>query len=404
MNVEIRKVEASDAKFKDIDRIKVQVNAELTSLKTELAEKDTTKNLFLKEGENEFDVDLAIQYLTMIKDKEWSKLKTENPGAWIMAVQIILESKGYNVGKIDGILWDATKRVVREFQTKEMPPEEVDGWPGNLTMNKLLWGEVIGNQNGVVEISADQELIKKFALVLDSPEINLYTRQGYAGKYLFSKWILYYLWDDKALPQYYDSREDKRMNNEESTKQAVLELKSKVISDLGLQAKEWWIYSRNWYKGEYLFDDRWTLHYSGSDGALPQYYNYSTKNRSIEKNTQAILTKYNLKLTQWWFYVNDREWIYGFDSKGTLFYRSDSEWIQKLENGQWIRPTYSELPDLLKTRSATIKLLWLKKNKGWHYTRKGFSGTYIFNEWWQLTFHSKDTSPQIYKEGTREIA
>ena len=37
-------------------------------------------------------MDLVKQYLTTIKDKEWKGLKAENSSAWIMAVQIGLES------------------------------------------------------------------------------------------------------------------------------------------------------------------------------------------------------------------------------------------------------------------------------------------------------------------------
>jgi len=38
-------------------------------------------------------------YLTTIKQKNWSDLTSKNSSAWIMAVQIALEERGIDVGK-----------------------------------------------------------------------------------------------------------------------------------------------------------------------------------------------------------------------------------------------------------------------------------------------------------------
>jgi hypothetical protein len=47
-------------------------------------------------------MDLVKKYLETKKDKSYSELLTsQNTSAWIMAVQIVLCSVGYDVGKVD---------------------------------------------------------------------------------------------------------------------------------------------------------------------------------------------------------------------------------------------------------------------------------------------------------------
>ena len=83
----------------------------LNKLKDELKDKDTKE---------------AWEYLI---SKDWSV-------AWIMAVQIILESIWIEVWKIDWIFWDNTKEWVRKFQAANwLKP---DWYPGKNTLDKLF--------------------------------------------------------------------------------------------------------------------------------------------------------------------------------------------------------------------------------------------------------------------------
>ncbi|MDR2540302.1 MAG: peptidoglycan-binding protein [Candidatus Peribacteria bacterium] len=103
----------STENFKEIDRVKDQINQELQNLK-----KTTEQTLFHKNnGEKvEYDMDLVKEYLTSKQNKSYAELSKEKSSAWIMAVQIALESMDHDVGKIDGILGASTKKAVADFQ------------------------------------------------------------------------------------------------------------------------------------------------------------------------------------------------------------------------------------------------------------------------------------------------
>ena len=75
-------------------------------------------------------------YLRTIQQKNWSQLTSKNSSAWIMAVQIALEKRGIDVGKVDGIFGAGTKAAVRTFQ--EENEITADGLPGPQTIAKLL--------------------------------------------------------------------------------------------------------------------------------------------------------------------------------------------------------------------------------------------------------------------------
>ena len=77
-------------------------------------------------------------YLTTIKQKNWSDLTSKNSSAWIMAVQIALEKRGIDVGKVDGIFGAGTKAAVKKFQ--EENKITADGLPGPQTITELLKG------------------------------------------------------------------------------------------------------------------------------------------------------------------------------------------------------------------------------------------------------------------------
>ena len=84
--------------------------------------------------------------LDKVQDKEWREawnhLKGDNPAAWFMAVQIALRNpalgggnNGYNVWKIDGLLWKDTRAWVVAFQQANQL--EADWFPGKNTLQKI---------------------------------------------------------------------------------------------------------------------------------------------------------------------------------------------------------------------------------------------------------------------------
>ena len=98
----------------------------------------------------------AMQYLQNAKDKSWSDLLQDSRN-WIMAVQIVLKDKWYNVWKIDWILGRRTKAWVKEFQRKIwFTWRDIDWLPGPKTINAILqgwvedWGDEGERDNGVI--------------------------------------------------------------------------------------------------------------------------------------------------------------------------------------------------------------------------------------------------------------
>ena len=74
-------------------RVTQQIKAELNKLQSEIANTTKSEKFYeIKDGTVHYHMDLVKQYLRTIKDKEWKDLKAENSSAWIMAVQIGLES------------------------------------------------------------------------------------------------------------------------------------------------------------------------------------------------------------------------------------------------------------------------------------------------------------------------
>ena len=83
----------------------------------------------------EYQIENVKSYLNAIKDKERSDLK-DLSWAWILSVQIALESLWYEVGKIDGIYWKDTRKAVENFQRDN--GLTVDGAPGKETIGGLI--------------------------------------------------------------------------------------------------------------------------------------------------------------------------------------------------------------------------------------------------------------------------
>lgn len=139
-------------------RVSQQIKAALNNLQSEVTNSITAEKFYeIKDGTVHYHMDLVKQYLRTIKDKEWKDLKAENSSAWIMAVQIGLESlwkEAYDVGRIDGILRSKnqtesnTMKAIKKFQKDHGLTE--DGYPGKDTIKALLKalnGEDIINDN-----------------------------------------------------------------------------------------------------------------------------------------------------------------------------------------------------------------------------------------------------------------
>ena len=120
------------SEIKEIDWVKQQVKAELLDLQKE------SFYTTWEDGKVNYDMGAVTKYLTTIKQKNWSDLTSKNSSAWIMAVQIALEERGIDVGKVDGIFGAGTRAAVTKFQKEN----EIiaDGLPGKETIAKLLGG------------------------------------------------------------------------------------------------------------------------------------------------------------------------------------------------------------------------------------------------------------------------
>ena len=120
------------SEIKEIDWVQQQVKAELQDLQKE------SFYTTWEDGKVNYDMDAVKNYLTTIQQKNRSDLTSKNSSAWIMAVQIALEKRGIDVGKVDGIFGAGTRAAVRTFQEKN--GITADGLPGPQTIAKLLEG------------------------------------------------------------------------------------------------------------------------------------------------------------------------------------------------------------------------------------------------------------------------
>lgn len=125
------------AELKEIDWVKQQIKAELQALQ---------QDPFYSKNQDTAQVDYNLttvkDYLQTLQGKDRKTLTSKNSSARIMAVQIALESKGYDVGKVDGIFGAHTRQQVRAFQ--EANQLTVDGLPGKETIAKLV--ELLGGK------------------------------------------------------------------------------------------------------------------------------------------------------------------------------------------------------------------------------------------------------------------
>lgn len=121
--------------------VKQKITVELNELKNKVQLDNLKTDMFyeIKEENWEKKVDYHMEtvkaYLSTLNGLSINEIR-DKWAAWVMAVQIALESEGYNVWKIDWMLWVATKAAVRDFQTNQWI--KVDWDPGPETISKLL--------------------------------------------------------------------------------------------------------------------------------------------------------------------------------------------------------------------------------------------------------------------------
>lgn len=119
------------SELKEIDWVKQQIKAELHSLQQDAFYRKDSDT-----GKVDYNLTTVKDYLQTLQGKDRATLTSKNSSARVMAVQIALESKGYDVGKIDGIFGMHTRQQVRAFQ--EANQLTVDGLPGKETIAKLI--------------------------------------------------------------------------------------------------------------------------------------------------------------------------------------------------------------------------------------------------------------------------
>ncbi len=127
--------ESSLDNLKEVDYVKVKVEENLHSLAKDAA----TQLFYTLDTENDkvvYNMDTVKDFLNKAKDN----LSSQDKNLVMMAVQIMLESKWYDVGKIDGLFWSNTANAVRAFQREN--GLQVDGDPWIQTITKLLWDDV----------------------------------------------------------------------------------------------------------------------------------------------------------------------------------------------------------------------------------------------------------------------
>ena len=96
------------------------------------------KEFAYKEGNRvKYDVHTVKKYLQWLSEKPYGTTKVAgNSRVWISAVQIALETQGYDIGKIDWVLGKSTKECIKEFQSKN--GLKWDGKPWPKTLKKLV--------------------------------------------------------------------------------------------------------------------------------------------------------------------------------------------------------------------------------------------------------------------------
>lgn len=133
------------------ERVNESIKKELEWLKNEIWWSE-----FYSSDENwkvEYKMDVVQKYLETKKDKSYVELlNSKNTAAWIMAVQIVLCSVGYDVGKVDWILknkWAKTSKTIEQiikFQKDNwLKPDWKPGWKTIKKLLEKLWSTTVQN-------------------------------------------------------------------------------------------------------------------------------------------------------------------------------------------------------------------------------------------------------------------
>lgn len=136
------------------ERVNESIKKELEWLKNEIWWSE-----FYSSDENwkvEYKMDVVQKYLETKKDKSYVELlNSKNTAAWIMAVQIVLCSVGYDVGKVDWILknkWAKTSKTIEQiikFQSDNwLKPDWKPGWKTIKKLLEKLWSTDVQAWNG----------------------------------------------------------------------------------------------------------------------------------------------------------------------------------------------------------------------------------------------------------------
>lgn len=137
------KNESSKDNIKNIDWVKWEVRKELVALRKEMESNNIIQKLvgkrwFYKENEKgwiTYDMKAVKDYLAWVGKNPDKVGKVGSSGvARTTAIQIALESFGYDVGKIDGIMGNGTRNAIKQFQQK-MGLKPIDGkaWPKTIS-------------------------------------------------------------------------------------------------------------------------------------------------------------------------------------------------------------------------------------------------------------------------------
>ena len=197
--------------------VKKQIQRELTDLQKDVQADQIKKSFFETKWEKvEYHMDLVKQYL-------WSCIQREDfqiNSAVVMAVQILLESKWYEVWNIDWLLkkssWQEsdTEKAIKRFQGENGLRK--DWVPGKKTIQKLLdlvwnvknWDDEVANEEKDKNDKKDDEK-REIIETEDSIESTSYTEEE-----LFALEI--YRWkykspDEEMKRRWYDEKDKKEV-------------------------------------------------------------------------------------------------------------------------------------------------------------------------------------------------
>ncbi len=125
--------------IKEIDWVRQQVKEDLNDL-TRNAEDNFYE--IKDNGKVSYKMNLVREYLIsvdkeVLEDGELRQKDRYNTSTCIMAVQIVLESEWYDVGKVDGVFWDETREAIKKFQIhNHIKP--ADGFIWHQVVSELL--------------------------------------------------------------------------------------------------------------------------------------------------------------------------------------------------------------------------------------------------------------------------